>query len=703
MKYYVLLGDLNSDAKTVNGQKLNDLCLSQNMTCLINEATRITKDSQTCLDQILVNMPNFVKRSWISPPVSTNDHCTINVELRFKIPYDKAYSRHIWLYKDGDFVKFRQSLCNVNWDDCFESTDVDIVCTKWTEIFLNIARTCIPNKVVLVRPRDVPWFNNHLRRLKRKVHRFYNLAKKSSSVHRWDRYKEIRDIYKHCLDDAKEKYDEQLANSLATSSSSKKWWSTVKSILGRGNDESYPPLEMNNDNVYIVDNKEKAEHFNDYFLSHNRVDSQHVQLPEFEPLIDESLEIITISEADVLDQIMSLELNKATGHDGISARMLKEAGHAIVPSITKLINLSLETCKFPESWKKANVIPIHKKGDTCKVSNYRPISVLPVISKIAERIVFKYVYNFFHVNNVISRNQSGFQPNDSTVNQLAFMYHEFCKALDQKKDVRIVFCDVSKAFDKVWHAGVIHKLKQNGIHGSLLNWFKNYLDKRHQRIVIKGQCSKWGQIEAGVPQGSVLGPLLFLIYINDLVDVVDCGIKMFADDTCLYINVDNANVLENSVQAANDMNRNLRQVFEWSKKWLVTFNESKTKSMVITNKNAFHPDIYFNDTVLENVQKHKHLGVIVNKRLDWSDHINAILSNASKMLDVTRKLKYRLDRATIDTIYLSFIRPKLEYACQIWDDCYDRDANKLESFQLSAARVVTGAKKAHLIKNFMMR
>ena len=211
--------------------------------------------------------------------------------------------------------------------------------------------------------------------------------------------------------------------------------------------------------------------------------------------------------------------------------------------------------------------------------------------------------------------------------------------------------------------------------------------------MIKGQCSQWGQIEAGVPQGSVLGPLLFLIYINDLADVVDCKIKMFADDTCLYITVDNANELENAVQGAEDMNRNLSQVYEWSKKWLVTFNPSKTKSMVISNKKAFHPDVYFCDTVLENVHKHKHLGVTVNKKLDWSDHVNDILANASKMLDVTRKLKYRLDRTTLDIIYQSFIHPKLEYACQIWDDCYDRDANKLENFQLAAARVVTGAKK----------
>ena len=355
--------------------------------------------------------------------------------------------------------------------------------------------------------------------------------------------------------------------------------------------------------------------------------------------------------------------------------------------------MSLTSSTFPNSWKKANVIPIHKKGDCDDSNNYRPISILPVISKITERIVFKYVYNYLHVNKLICKDQSGFQPNESTVNQLAFMYHEFCKALDQKKDVRIVFGDVSRAFDKVWHNGIIFKLKQNGIKGSLLQWFENYLSDRKQRVVIRGQASEWGDVSAGVPQGSVLGPLLFIVYINDLANVVDCKIKMFADDTCLYIDIDEPDKVENSLSGAKTMNRNLESVKEWSNQWLVTFNASKTKSMIISNRDVPHPDITFNGVKLENVSSHKHLGLIINKRLNWTEHVDAMLKSASCMLDVSRSLMYKLDRETLEIIYHSFIRPKLEYASQIWDDCNDREIQKLENFQLSAARLVTGAKK----------
>ena len=205
-----------------------------------------------------------------------------------------------------------------------------------------------------------------------------------------------------------------------------------------------------------------------------------------------------------------------------------------------MFNLSLDWGEFPSIWKRANVTPIHKKDSKSKTDNYRPISLLSCVGKILEKIVFKYMFNYFRDNFLISLHQSGFTPGDNTINQLVYLYHTLCEALDKKKDVRIVFCDISKAFDRVWHAGLVHKLRCMGIKGKLLNWLISYLQDRYQRVVIKGQTSAWGKIKAGVPQGSVLGPLLFLVYINDLVNEVRNNIKLFADDTVLFITVDNA-------------------------------------------------------------------------------------------------------------------------------------------------------------------
>ena len=458
-------------------------------------------------------------------------------------------------------------------------------------------------------------------------------------------------------------------------------------MLGKGCSDSYPPIEITEGNRILTGNREKANSFNEFFLSHSNVDSTNAVLPDLGDDLLNVIEDITATEEEISVILMNLDVNKASGPDGISARLMKEAGHAIVPSFTRLINLSFEMCKMPSLWKKAFVIPIHKKGSKSSLNNYRPISLLPVPSKIIEKIVFKNVYHFFDTNDLLSQHQSGFRPNDSTVNQLAFLYNEFCKALDMKKDVRIVFCDISKAFDKVWFDGLLFKLEKNGIKGNLLSWFQNYLMDRYQQVVIRGEQSEWGLVNAGVPQGSVLGPLLFIVYINDLAEAVNCKIKMFADDTSLYIDGDNPEA------SADVLDSNLENVKKWAEKWLVDFNPGKTKSMTISNKTTVHPPLTFNGNVLDEVKSNKHLGVTFSSNLSWSQHINDIVNSVSKPTSVLQGLKHRLDRKTLENVYTTFIRPKLEYASPIWADCTKSDVNKIETCQITAAKIVTGAKK----------
>ena len=267
------------------------------------------------------------------------------------------------------------------------------------------------------------------------------------------------------------------------------------------------------------------------------LDNSDGDLPEQRNITNHNLlNTIDITQEDVLDQLKNLDTNKALGPDGISPKLLKKAAKPISKILQYIFNLSIKTSKFPSAWKKANVVPIHKKGDKSVIDNYRPVSLLSVVAKVFERIVFKYVYNYFKDNFVISVYQSGFLPGCSTVTQLLDVYHHFCRAVDEGKEIRVVFLDISKAFDKVWHAGLLHKLQLCGIGGELLRWFSSYLTDRQQRVVINGKNSNWGTIDAGVPQVSVLGPLLFLIYINDLTHVIRYSkIRLFADDTCLLL------------------------------------------------------------------------------------------------------------------------------------------------------------------------
>ena len=265
-------------------------------------------------------------------------------------------------------------------------------------------------------------------------------------------------------------------------------------------------------------------------------------------LTDNRLSSASFSQDDIAKIIQNLDPNKAHGHDNISIRMLKICGSSIYKPLEMIFKQCIETGVFPSEWKKASIVPIHKKGDKQTLENYGPVSLLPICGKILERLMFNEMFNFFIENKLISSNQSEFKPGDSCINQLLSITHE---SFAMELEVRSVFLDISKAFDKVWHDGIIYKLTQNGISGNLLNLLEDFLKERKQRVVLNGQVSTWKNINAGVPQGSILGPLLFLIYINDLTEGLTTNVKLFADDTSLF------SVVHDTQTSANHLNKDL--------------------------------------------------------------------------------------------------------------------------------------------------
>ena len=319
------------------------------------------------------------------------------------------------------------------------------------------------------------------------------------------------------------------------------------------------------------------------------------------------------------------------------------------------------------------------------------MSLLSAIGKSIERCVHKHLYNFVLDHRLITPFQSGFTKNDSTTNQLIYMYlyHTFCEAIDNGREVRVVFCDISKAFDRVWHRGLLHKLSSVGFKGTVLRWLSSYLSERRQRVVLNGQASEWAVVEAGVPQGSILGPLLFLLYINDIVNEIRSNIRLFADDTSLYIIVDTPD------NAAEIINTDLHSIYRWLEEWLVDFNASKTFTMTVSRKlnPPLHPPLFFNATRIQETNCHKHLGINLSKDCSWSEHIEYITKIAWQRLNMLRLLKFKLKRSSLEKIYNSFVRPLMEYRDSVWDNCNNDESNKLESIHTEAARIITGATK----------
>ena len=434
----------------------------------------------------------------------------------------------------------------------------------------------VPNKIIHVVPRDPPWIDKALKNLLNKQNRLYKNYKKHgfkpSDKILVDTFRENCEL---SIQEAKKKYLNKLGNKLIDPNTSQKsYWKILNRVMNKCKAPKIPPLFVNNN--YIINCKEKAEKFASYFSNQCKVIVSDSTLPGFTYLTDARLDKIHFTDDDILLLIRNLQPGKANGPDGISARMLLLCDNSVVLPLSLIFQNILLTGIFPDLWKQANVTPIHKKGDKQIIKNYRPISLLPICSKLFEKIVFKHLYNFLISNTLLTKNQSGFRPGDSTINQLTSLVNDIHKSFDNRKsiEVRSVFLDISKAFDKVWHEGLIFKLEQNGISGLLLNLFKNYLCNRKQRVVLNGSVSPFCEIGSGVPQGSVLGPLLFLIYINDLEDNIISNVKFFADDTMLF------SIVQNPVTSASDLNNDLNLINKWAYQWKMAFNPDPTKQAV---------------------------------------------------------------------------------------------------------------------------
>ena len=390
-----------------------------------------------------------------------------------------------------------------------------------------------------------------------------------------------------------------------------------------------------------------------------------------------------------MNAIKDLDPNKASGPDLISPKLIKEGINELAYPYSKLFNLSIESHRFPESFKKSNVTPVHKKDSRMNLNNYRPISLNSIQGKLMEKIVNKKINDYMEEHNIITPFQSGFRQGDSTTNQLLFLTDEFSKALDENKEIRIVFCDISKAFDRVWHKGLLFKLRSIGFSEHIVAWFENYLLNRQQRVCIKGVSSSWKYVTAGVPQGSILGPTLFIIYINDIVHELGSNIRLFADDTSLYI------IVDNPVNAALHLNADLQKIYNWALLWLVDFHPNKTVSLIESRKRnkPGHPPLFMGNTQIKEVKKHKHLGLIFNSDGQWTQHISFISEKAWKRIGSLRRNKFILDKLSLLKLYVTYIRSLLEYANVVWAHCSMENKRILESIQSEASRIITGATK----------
>ena len=352
----------------------------------------------------------------------------------------------------------------------------------------------------------------------------------------------------------------------------------------------------------------------------------------------------------------------------------------IAPILTFIFQQSLDTGTVPSDWRLANISPIFKKGDRSKASNYRPVSITSICSKLLEHVIFSNIMDHCDENNILNDVQHGFRPGHSCETQLIITSQDVAHSLDQKEQVDAVALDFSKAFDRVPHNRLLHKLHHYGIHDNLIRWIRVFLTERLQRVVVDGESSEWVPVTSGVPQGTVLGPLLFISFINDIVDGISSKIRLFADDCLLYRPI-------TDVTDSQALQQDLNRLHSWANTWQMKFNIEKCYHITFSlRRKAITTTYTLGDTPLALVTDLRYLGLTFSSNLSWQGHMNNITSRANRMLGLVSRNLRKTSQKIRQQAYFSLVRPHLEYCCSVWNPHKNKHISKIEAVQRRAAR-----------------
>jgi len=648
----------------------NDLGLTQT----IKTPTR----GNSILDLLFTNIPFSVRHHEIIPGLA--DHNMVYATTSLNPPVKKPTKRVIHLWNKTNFndlktdvLKFSQTFLKNN----NETTNIDSLWLTIKQNLISIVSKNVPTKLSTSKNHQ-PWITTYTKKLLRKKHRLFKRAKQYNSDRLWNKYKLIK---KECQRECRRAHSHYINNIFTEDSQNKKLWTYIKSK--RQDSCGIPDLINNNNNKIIQEPLEKANLLNDHFSSVFSDPKPKIKLSNSNQLPE--IATIKVTRAGVLKLLLNIKENKATGPDGIPAKLLKICAEELTDVYRLLYQASLDQGMIPEDWRAANILPLFKKGDKSQALNYRPISLTSISCKLLEHIIFSNIMNHLDKHKFLNNFQHGFRKKRSCETQLITTINDFSNCLNNKEQIDAILLDFSKAFDKVDHEGLIMKLKQAGFNNKLLNWSRSFLFDRTQRVIVEGVYSKAQPVLSGVPQGTVLGPLFFLIYINDINSKLSPGteIRLFADDSLLYRKIKNIN---DTVILQNDLD----QLQLWEQKWKMEFHPQKCELLRITNKrNIINTSYYIHNTKLNQTKSSKYLGVIIDEKLKFKEQHTATLKKANCTLAFLRRNLNKCSPNIKQNCYKTLVRPILEYGSCVWDPHFKKDIENLEIIQKRAGRFIT--------------
>ena len=659
----ILSGNPNAKASSATIDLANDLFLTQ----IVDMPTR----KNNILDLFFTTNPTLINSCRTSPPLSEDaDHDIVLVDLDTKPAIPKDADKTIkYLYNKADWESIRTKLGSYKLPQAS-------VQEKWND-FENTLKSLM-NKFIPTKasspPKHKPWITREVKTLLHRRDRLYKKWKKTEHEKDHCKYKKERNRCQNLIRKSHMEYTEDIFNKDTASS---KFWAYIKQK--RKDSCSVAPLR--DKGVLISDSLGKANILNRQYCSVFNKDNRGN-----EPTKDGSrvptMPRIIVDNNGVMKILKSLNPNKAAGPDKISPRLLKELADVLCNPLTEIFQATLDSGTVPTQWRNALVTPIYKKGDKHNAANYRPVSLTAVCCKICEHIIAKQILNHLDTQNQLSDRQHGFRRKRSCETQLILFIDELIKSMSAGKQTDAIIMDFSKAFDVVPHGSLLVKLKYYGVRDNTLLWIDSFLDQRTQKVIVNGIESESAAVTSGVPQGSVLGPLLFLVYINDMPECIKSDLRLFADDTIIYRTIE-------SREDCIILQQDLAALEDWEKTWGMSFNPSKCSTMHISRKKTplITPYILKNEA-LETNKSATYLGITISQDLSWNEHVNKVAAKGQRTLGFIRRNIRTSNKETKIKAYNTLVRPTLEYASSVWSPGQATLIQKIEKVQRRAARYV---------------
>ena len=676
-------------------------CLQTFSDCLLEQMVTSPTRGQNILDLFFTTNPTLVLSVSIQPGLS--DHDIVLAEIKSRPELIKQVPRDIPLYKKADWDQLKQSMRDLflELQSIPATTDSQVLWDKFAGRLQQEIDKHIPIRKAGTRD-GFPWITQEIRRLMRKRDKLYRRWSRSGRPDDQKKFLDQKHLVRRITDRAYEKYLKDILgiNNEADDLDAPPKVKTKKlySLLKHSKQDSSGIASLKANNKTYTEDPDKANalnaQFNSVFSPKSPISLKQIAQRTLQDLHDSGtkqpfrpsphpkMPDIHISVQGIEKLLKSLNPHKAAGPDKLKPIVLQTLHKELAPILQVIYQRSLNTGKLPSIWKEANVSPIFKKGDKTDPSNYRPISLTCVLCKVLEHVVASGISKHFTDQHILFELQHGFREKRSCETQLIMLVDELAKNMQAKKQTDLILLDFSKAFDKVAHEKLLLKLHFYGIRGNTLNWIKDFLDNRSQSVLLNGSNSDNIPVSSGVPQGSVLGPILFLAYINDLPDQVRSRVRLFADDTAMYLALDKQDDSE-------ILQKDLESLEKWEKLWDMSFNPSKCQVIHVTRRQTPHETKYYlHGCVLESVSSAKYLGVTLSEDLSWSNHINTITKKANQTLGFIKRNIRVHNKDLKSTAYKTLVRPQLEYASTVWSPHTDQDIKKLEDVQRRAARWV---------------